>query len=102
MIMTSQVELKALTSLRSAPLTADMDSRHLKKLASLAREKTFPTGAILDRKGELGNALYLIEAGEQADHNLEYGIIRRAGKAMTDRIKMAREQLAEFYTPIPE
>lgn len=157
--MTSQMELKALTLLRSAPLTADMETKHLKKLASLAREKTFPAGAILDRKGELGKDLYLIEEGEivieaevvgqgyvpvnrlgpgeffgwsslfpperkmgqtravkptrvisffaeglraamQADHNLEYSIIRRAGKAMADRIKGARQQLAEFYTPL--
>jgi CRP-like cAMP-binding protein len=137
-----------------------METRHLKKLASLAREMSFSPGDILDRKGELGKALYLIEEGEvvietevieqgyvpvnrlgpgeffgwsslfpperkmgqtravkptrviafsaesiraamKADHTLEYGIVRRAGKAMIDRIKAARQQLAEFYTPIP-
>lgn len=156
--MTTRIELKALTLLRSAPLTADMETRHLKKLASLAREMTFSAGEILDRKGEMGKALYLIEEGEivieaevvgqgyvpvnrlgpgeffgwsslfpperkmgqtrtvkptrvmaffaegiraamQADHTLEYGIIRRVGKAMIDRIMAARQQLAEFYTP---
>jgi CRP-like cAMP-binding protein len=159
--MTSKMELKALTLLRSALLTADMETKHLKKLASLAREKSFPAGAILDQKGELGQDLYLIEEGEivieaevvgqgyvpvnrlgpgeffgwsslfpperkmgqtravkptrvltflakslraamQVDHNLEYSIVRRAGKAMIDRIKVSRQQLAEFYTPIPQ
>lgn len=154
--MTSRTELKALTLLRSAPLTADMETKHLKKLASLAREVQFSADEIIYRKGDLGRALYLIEEGEvfieaevvgqdyvptdrlgpgeffgwsslfpparklgqtrsakptralafyaegvrlamQADHNLEYGLIRRAGQAMIDRIKEMRQQLAELY-----
>jgi hypothetical protein len=35
----------------------------------------------------------------QADHNLEYGLIRRAGQTMIDRIKTMRQQLAELYAP---
>jgi CRP-like cAMP-binding protein len=156
--MTSKTELKALTLLRSSPLTADMETKHLKKLASLAREVEFSTGEIIYRKGEFGQALYLIEQGEvvietevigqgyvsvnrlgpgeffgwsslfpperkmsqtravkptqalvfqaerlrlamQSDHNLEYAITRRAGKAMTDRIKDIRRQLTNLMAP---
>jgi CRP-like cAMP-binding protein len=32
----------------------------------------------------------------QADHNLEYAIVRRAGRAMTDRIRATRQQLTEM------
>jgi CRP-like cAMP-binding protein len=53
-----------LTLLRSAPLTADMKTKYLKKLASLAREVEFSTDKSIYRKGELGRALYLIEEGE--------------------------------------
>lgn len=156
--MTSKTELKALTLLRAASLTADMETKHLKKLASLAREAHFATNEIIYRKGDLGRALYLIEEGEvvietevleqgyvptdrlgpgqffgwsslfpparklgqtrvvkptralsfyaegvrlamQADHALEYGLVRRAGQTMIDRIKTIRQQLAELYGP---
>jgi hypothetical protein len=36
----------------------------------------------------------------QADPNLEYGVVRRAGQAMIDRIKVMRQQLTELYAPI--
>jgi CRP/FNR family transcriptional regulator, cyclic AMP receptor protein len=159
MIMTSKTALKALTLLRSAPMTANMETKQLKKLASLAREVEFSTAEIIYRKGELGRALYLIEEGEvvieaevvgqdyvptdrlgpgeffgwsslfpparklgqtrvvkptrsmafeaegvrlamQSDHNLEYSLVRLAGQAMIDRIKVMRQQLAELYAPI--
>jgi CRP-like cAMP-binding protein len=156
--MTSKIELKALTLLRSASITADMESKQLKKLASLAREVKFSRDEIISRKGDLGQALYLIEEGEvvietevigqgyvstdrlgpgqffgwsslfpparklgqtravkptralafyaeevrsamHADHTLEYGLVRRAGQTMIDRIKTMRQQLAELYAP---
>ena len=159
--MTSKIELKALTLLRSSPITADMETKHLKKMASLAKEVEFSKGEIISRKGDLGQALYLIEAGEvvietevvgqgyvttdrlgpdqffgwsslfpparklgqtravkstralafyaegvrsamQADHNLEYSLVRRAGQTMVNRIKTMRQQLAELYSPTPD
>jgi CRP-like cAMP-binding protein len=133
-----------------------METKHLKKLASLAREVELAPNEIVYRKGDLGRALYLIEEGEvaieaevagqgyvptdrlgpgeffgwsslfpparkmgqtrvlkptrvmtfyaegvriamQADHNLEYALVRRAGQAMIDRIKVMRQQLADLY-----
>jgi hypothetical protein len=35
----------------------------------------------------------------QADHTLEYALVRRAGQTMIDRIKEMRQQLAELYGP---
>jgi CRP-like cAMP-binding protein len=151
--MTYKVELKALTLLRSAELTQDMETKHLRKLASMASEVEFSAGELIYQKGDMGRAVYLIEAGEvvvelavadqglvtintfgpgqffgwsslfpserkmawtraaeptraiainasrlkaacQFDHNLEYAIVRRASRAMADRILAVRRQMA--------
>jgi len=153
--MTSKTELKALTLLRSAELTHDMKTEHLRKLASFATEVEFPQGEIIYHKGSTGKAVFLIEAGQviietnvpghgnmtmntlgpgqffgwsslfpserkmawtraaeftraiaidaaqlrstwQADHTLEYAIVRRAGKDMANRIRATRQQLADI------
>ena len=150
--MTTKTEFKALTLLRSAELTKDMETKHLKKLAALARTVTFAEGEIIYHPGDVGQGLYLIEDGQvviemeipgqhsmilktlgpgqffgwsslfpreqkifftratqqthaiminaeqlrnawQTDHNLEYAIIRRAGKDMANRIRATRQQL---------
>lgn len=62
--MTTQTELKALTVLRSVELTHDLDTKHLKKLATMAREVEFAADEIIYRQGEIGKAIYLIESGE--------------------------------------
>jgi CRP-like cAMP-binding protein len=62
--MTSKVELKALTLLRSVKLTGDMETEHLRKLAAMAKEVEFSEGEIIYRRGDRGQALYLIQAGE--------------------------------------
>lgn len=62
--MTSKIELKALTLLRSIELTRDMENEHLKKLATTASEVTFGENEIIYEKGNIGKALYLIEEGE--------------------------------------
>ena len=151
--MTYKVELKALTLLRSAELTRDMETKHLRKLASMASEVEFSAGEVIYQKGDMGRAVYLIEEGQvvvemtvpgqgqvtintfgpgqffgwsslfpserkmawtraakptraiainasrlkaacQFDHNLEYAIVRRAARAMADRILANRRQFA--------
>jgi CRP-like cAMP-binding protein len=155
--MTTKTALKALTMLRSAELTADMDTKQLKEMAALATEVEFSPGEIIYEKGSTGRALYLIQEGEvvleadvpgqgrvimsrlgpgqffgwsslfpperkmgwtravkptqaiafpadrlraswRADHELEYAIIRRAGKDMANRIKATRQRLADMFT----
>jgi CRP-like cAMP-binding protein len=151
--MTYKVEFKALEMLRSVELTRDMETKHLKKLASMANEVEFSAGEVIYQKGDMGRAVYLIEEGQvvvemtvpgqdqviintfgrgqffgwsslfpserkmawtraatptqaiainanrlkaacQFDHNLEYAIVRRAARAMADRILAIRRQLA--------
>lgn len=62
--MASKTELKALTMLRSIELTRDMETRHLRKLAAIAREVTFDPNNIIYRQGDKGSGLYLIQEGE--------------------------------------
>jgi CRP/FNR family cyclic AMP-dependent transcriptional regulator len=62
--MTSQTELRILTALRSMEPLHDLDSQHLKKLASIAVERKFPEGEIIYKEGDLGQAIYLVQAGE--------------------------------------
>lgn len=62
--MTSKLELKVLTLLRSVELTREMDTDQLKKLASIAREVEFEAGKLIYRRGDAGQAVYLLEEGE--------------------------------------
>ncbi|HMQ53083.1 MAG TPA: cyclic nucleotide-binding domain-containing protein [Anaerolineae bacterium] len=62
--MASQTELKALTMLRSIQLTHDMETRHLRKLASMAQEVQFEKDELIYRRGDRGRAVYLIQEGE--------------------------------------
>jgi CRP-like cAMP-binding protein len=62
--MTSEIELKALTMLRSVELTHNMETEHLRKLASMASEVEFSEGEIIYHQGDTGRAVYLIEEGE--------------------------------------
>ena len=155
--MTDKTELRVLTTLRSLELTRDMETKHLKKLALLAREVTFQEGETIYAKGNLGQALYLILDGEivietdvpnygrvvmnrlgagqffgwsslfppeqkmayttatkptrvfafnasqlgaafETNHNLEYAIVRCAGKDMADRIRTSRQQLNDMIS----
>jgi CRP-like cAMP-binding protein len=153
--MSAKIELKALTLLRSAELTHDMETKHLRELAAIATEVNFIKDQIIYQKGNKGQALYLIETGEvvieadvpgqglvvmnrlgpgqffgwsslfpferkmgwtrairptwviafnadqlrslwQTDHELEYAIVRRAGRDMANRIKATRRQLTDM------
>ena len=155
-MMTLIFKSKALRILQSAELTGDMEMKHLRKLASMAREMEFSEDEIIYHKGDMGQALYLIEEGQvvvemdvpnlgqvtvntfgpgqtfgwsslfpserkmgwtratkptrvlainasrlraafQFDHNLEYALVRRAARAMVDRIKVNRQQLAAVF-----
>ena len=62
--MTNKTQLRALTTLRSLELTHDMETKHLKKLATIAREKDFDANQVIYETGNLGKALYLILDGE--------------------------------------
>lgn len=62
--MTSQTELRILTALRSMEALHDMESDHLKKLASIAYEKEFAEDDIIYKEGDIGHAIYLIQEGE--------------------------------------
>ena len=149
--MTFIFKSEALRILQAAELTSDMEMNHLCKLASMACEMEFPEGEIIYHRGDMGQALYLIEEGRvvveidvpnlglvtvnifgpgqifgwsslfpserkigwtrttkptrvlainanrlraafQFDHNLEYAVVRRAARAMVDRIKACRQQ----------
>ena len=159
--MTSKTELKALTLLRSAQLTHDMKSEHLRKLASFAQEVEFQKDEIIYQKGSAGKAVFLIETGQvvietnvpghgnvvmntlgpgqffgwsslfpserkmawtraverthaiainsaqlrsawQGDHELEYAIVRRAGRDMSGRIQSTRQELIDLLASPPE
>ena len=151
----TKIEFKALRMFRSVELMRNMETEHLHKLASLAREVRFLEGEIIYCRGNIGKAIYLIEEGQvtketdvpgqgsvtlntlgpgqffgwsslfpserkmfltravkptraiaidtnrlraawQRDYYLEYAIIRRAGKDIVNRIKAARQQLADM------
>jgi CRP-like cAMP-binding protein len=62
--MTSRTELEALTVLRSLALTHNLETKHLRKLASLASKVEFSEGEIVYRDGDIGEAVYVIEEGE--------------------------------------
>lgn len=62
--MTTQTELKLLTSLRGIKALQGMGSAHFKKLAAMATEAIFAKDQIIYREGELGDAIYLIEEGQ--------------------------------------
>ena len=62
--MTSKTELKVLTILRSLEVTRDLETEHLRKLASLTSEVEFAEGEIIYRVGDVGEAIYIIETGQ--------------------------------------
>jgi len=62
--MTTQNELKLLTTLRGINALQGMESAHLKKLAAMAAEVTFAKDQIIYREGDLGEAIYFIEDGQ--------------------------------------
>jgi len=61
--MTTQTELKLLTTLRGMKALQGMESGHIKKLAAMASEVTFAQDQIIYREGDLGDAIYFIEEG---------------------------------------
>ena len=67
--MTSQQEQKAqrdlriLTLLRSSALMEGVDTKYLKKMVAVATEVEFPADTIIYRRGDAGQAIYLVEEG---------------------------------------
>ena len=64
--MTSQTEFRLLTAFRSMQALHDMETSHLKKLASIAAEVKLPADKVIYREGDVGTAIYLIEEGQVA------------------------------------
>lgn len=62
--MTTKNELKIITTLRVMPFTHGLDSKHIKKLASMATEVNFAAGETIFQEGDQGTAIYLIEEGQ--------------------------------------
>ena len=62
--MTTQIELKVLTALRSSEITKDLETEHLRKIAAVAKEVEFAAGQIIYNEGEKGKAVFIIQAGK--------------------------------------
>lgn len=62
--MTTQMEAKVLGKLRSLELTQDLETSHLKRLASMASERSFSEGQIIYSEMMPGKAVYLVEVGQ--------------------------------------
>jgi CRP-like cAMP-binding protein len=58
--------LRIVTAFRSMHAFCNLNPLHIHKLASIASEKHFDEGRIIYRAGEVGQAVYLILAGEVA------------------------------------
>jgi len=71
-------ELRIVTALRSMHVFHNLDSLHLHKLATIARETKFEEGEIIYRAGDVGQAIYLIQTGEIAIEMelVDYGPVR--------------------------
>ena len=50
--------------LREIPLFSTLSRRHVKRIANLARERRFPTGSVIVRKGQRGETFFVILDGE--------------------------------------
>lgn len=55
---------RALELLRTVPLLAGLDKRHLRTLADSAAERTFKAGEFIVREGEKGLGFYLVVEGQ--------------------------------------
>ena len=62
--MTTQTELRILTTLRSMKALHGMETAPLKKLATLATEVKFARDQIIYQEGDLGDAIYFIKDGQ--------------------------------------
>ena len=61
--MTDNASEMTLESLRSVPLFASLDDQTASSLRSLLKFKDVPSGTQLFRKGQSGDAMYLVESG---------------------------------------
>jgi CRP-like cAMP-binding protein len=62
--MSSQAELRVITTIRESDFTQGMEDKHIKKLATIAREVAFDQGEVIFREGDLDEEFYLIQSGE--------------------------------------
>jgi len=94
--MTSQQEQKAqrdlriLTQLRSSALMEGVDTKYLKKMVAIATEVEFPADTIIYRRGDAGQAIYLVEEGSV---NIEM----EASEAGEERMTMITVKPGQFF-----
>ena len=62
--MSTRTEFEMVNALRAMDFFHDMDTIHLRKLASIAMESKFAAGDIIYKEGDLDKAMYLIQEGE--------------------------------------
>ena len=55
-----------INSLGSMEFTQGLESKHLKKLVSMAREVTFAEGETIFHEGDMGDEVYLVQEGQVA------------------------------------
>lgn len=59
----AQRDLRTLTLLRSSALMEGVESKYLKKMVATATEVEIPADTIIYRRGDAGQAIYLVEEG---------------------------------------
>jgi CRP-like cAMP-binding protein len=60
------VDEALIRTLESMEFTHGLKARHLEKLASMAREVSFPEGTVIFREGDTGDEIYLVKEGQVA------------------------------------
>ncbi len=51
-------------TLRASPLFANLNEDEMEMIAELCKERTYKPGEVVFREGEIGDSLYIVDAGE--------------------------------------
>ena len=86
----AQRDLRILTLLRSSALMEGVDTKYLKKMVAIATEVEFPADTIIYRRGDAGQAIYLVEEGSV---NIEM----EASEAGEERMTMITVKPGQFF-----
>ena len=62
--MKTHTELETLTALRSNAITGELESKVLKKMATVTYEQKFSAEELVYNAGDLGRSLYIVRSGE--------------------------------------
>lgn len=63
-MMKTYTELETLTALRSNAITGELESKVLKKMATVTYEQKFSAEELVYNAGDLGQSLYIVQSGE--------------------------------------